>query len=232
MVTQDHDNLNCAPPTVMEGPLLCIHHIGPGYAVIEKQSGLLSVPGRGPHKIDSVQYRVRQAFPKATGPITPHRLDQDTSGLIVVALNAESHRTLAKQFQDRKVGKSYLARVEGQVSEDEGAVDLPLIVDWPNRPRQKVCYEKGRQARTLYRVLERTDDNTLLELRPITGRSHQLRVHAATPRDQGGLGCPILGDSLYGDPTLAPRLLLHASHLAFWEPKTGDWLKFSSPAPF
>ena len=231
-MTEGHNSLDFSPPTVREGPLLCIHHIGPGYAVLEKVSGLLSVPGHGPEKIDSIQYRVKQAFPKSTGPISPHRLDQDTSGLIIVALNPLAHRHFATQFQDRKVEKTYLARVEGVITEEGGEIDLPLIVDWPKRPRQKVCYEEGRPAQTRYRVLQRSENNTLVEFQPITGRSHQLRVHAATPRESGGLGCPILGDSLYGNPKLAPRLLLHASHLAFAEPKTNSWLQFDSPSPF
>lgn len=113
-------------------------------------------------------------------------------------------------------------------------MDLPLIVDWPNRPRQHVNFELGKPARTLWRVVawSRGRVHARVELGPLTGRTHQLRVHAATARLAGGLGVPILGDLLYGDPSSAPRLMLHASHLAFWEPFLGDWRKFSSDAPF
>lgn len=202
------------------------------YVVIDKPAGLLSVPGRGEEKRDSISFRVRQVFPQATGSISVHRLDMETSGLLVMALHARAHRALSRQFEARKTGKAYIAVLDGVVEEDEGAVDLPLIVDWPSRPRQKVDYETGRPARTLYRVIERGETTTRVEFRPVTGRTHQLRVHAATSRKQGGLGCPILGDTLYGRAESAPRLLLHAAHLAFWEPVTGEWRKFSSPPPF
>jgi tRNA pseudouridine32 synthase/23S rRNA pseudouridine746 synthase len=190
------------------------------------------VPGRGPDKQDSIASRVRAAFPEADGPISVHRLDLDTSGLMVLALTREAHRALSIQFMKRKTGKTYAAILDGRVADDRGAVDLPLIVDWPNRPRQMVDHERGRPARTLYAVTGRDGDRTRVEFRPVTGRSHQLRVHAATPRDAGGLGAPILGDPLYGDPTAAPRLHLHADMLAFWDPTTHEWVKFESPAPF
>jgi tRNA pseudouridine32 synthase / 23S rRNA pseudouridine746 synthase len=220
------------PPDLAQGPLLCILHQGPDYLVIDKPAGVLSVPGRGDEKQDSISYRVRQVFPQASGSISVHRLDMDTSGLLVMALHARSHRGLSRQFEARKVGKSYIAVLDGVVEEEEGEVDLPLRVDWPNRPRQMVCHEDGKPAKTLYRVLERGETTTRIEFRPETGRTHQLRVHAAAPRTQGGLGCPILGDTLYGDASKASRLLLHAAHLAFWEPVTGDWKKFTSPPPF
>jgi tRNA pseudouridine32 synthase/23S rRNA pseudouridine746 synthase len=202
------------------------------YAVIDKPSGLRTVPGRGDDATDSVEIRAREAFPDATGPLIVHRLDIETSGLLVIGLTRPAHARLSKQFMQRKVGKTYAAVLDGVVTDDEGAVDLPLRVDWPNRPRQIVCHDEGRAARTLYRVVERTETTTRVSFRPITGRTHQLRVHAATPREDGGLGCPILGDTLYGDPDAAPRLLLHADHLAFWEPGEHEWVKFTSPAPF
>lgn len=223
---------------------LCVHSVGVGYVITDKPSGLPSVPRRGadvePLLEDSVQSRIRLAFPDAEGPVSVHRLDVDTSGLIACALDREVHRALSRQFMHRKVGKTYTAVLIGHVEQDEGEIDLPLIVDWPNRPRQMVSYEHGKPGRTLYRVVERFTDRgeprTRVEFRPVTGRTHQLRVHAVTPASQGGLGCPIAGDTLYGDPARVPeeadRLLLHADHLSFWEPITGDWVKFDSPAPF
>ena len=205
-------------------------------AVINKPPGLLSVPGRGADHKDCVQARVFDEFPTATGPITVHRLDMDTSGLIVVALNAKTHAALSLQFMERRVSKRYIAVLDGHVASDTGAVDLPLIVDWPNRPRQMVCHDTGKPAVTEYRVLERTTgdgrERTRIEFTPVTGRSHQLRVHAATLVALGGLGCPIAGDTLYGDPSTASRMLLHASVLAFTEPVTNESLRFQSDAPF
>jgi tRNA pseudouridine32 synthase/23S rRNA pseudouridine746 synthase len=231
---------SAAPPLVVPpadlsaGPLLCVLHCSQehGYVVIDKPAGMLSVPGRGEEKRDSISFRVRQVFPQASGSISVHRLDMETSGLLVMALHARAHRGLSRQFEARKIGKSYIAVLEGIVETDEGKIELPLIVDWPNRPRQKVDYDEGRPSKTLYRVLERGELTTRVEFRPVTGRTHQLRVHAAAPREQGGLGCPILGDTLYGDAASAPRLLLHAAHLSFWEPVTGNWMKFDSPPPF
>ncbi len=208
---------------------LCVLHVEKSFVMVEKVAGMLSVPGRGEHKRDSVTTRMFEIFPDATGPVNVHRLDMETSGLMVFALNKPAHRALSRQFMHRKTGKSYLAWLDGIVEEDEGKVELPLIVDWENRPHQMVCYERGRNAQTLYRVLERDLDRgiTKVEFRPITGRTHQLRVHAATPRAEGGMGCPILGDSLYGDITKAPRLMLHAAMLAFWDPDDGTWRKFT-----
>lgn len=207
---------------------LCVLHVGKSFVVIEKPAGMLSVPGRGEHKQDSVTTRVMEVFTEATGPVNVHRLDMETSGLMVFALNRLAHRALSRQFKHRKTGKAYIAILDGLIVEDEGKIDLPLIVDWENRPRQMVCHERGKKARTLYRVLRRDEERgmTTVEFRPETGRTHQLRVHAATRREEGGLGCPILGDSLYGDVTKAPRLMLHANMLAFWDPDDGEWRKF------
>lgn len=223
-----------------------------GYAVINKPEGLPSVPTRADPDAPNVASEIARLYPDATGPLIVHRLDIETSGLMVVALTRAVHRTLSRQFMKRKVGKSYVAVLAGVVDRDEGSVDLPLIVDWPNRPRQRVDFAHGRPCRTLYRVIERHDDRTRVAFRPLTGRTHQLRVHAATPRCQacltptddfadkthrcgwpprGGLGAPILGDSLYS-LTDAPRLLLHADSLGFFHPATGTWLTFRSPAPF
>ena len=216
----------------MSQTALDIVHVGDAYVVVNKPSGLHSVPGRGPDKQDSVRSRVMAAFPNADGPVSVHRLDLDTSGLMVLALTRDAHRALSKQFMNRKTGKTYDAILDGALADDRGAVDLPIIVDWPNRPRQMIDHENGRPARTLYAVTERDGGRTRVQFRPITGRSHQLRLHAATPPDAGGLGAPILGDPLYGDPTAAPRLMLHAEMLAFWDPTTHEWVKFECPAPF
>ncbi|GAB4550981.1 MAG: hypothetical protein Tsb0013_12910 [Phycisphaerales bacterium] len=258
-------------PPVPRG--LCVHHAEASFAVVEKPAHLPSVPARGadedPRLADSVQTRARAAFPEATGPITVHRLDMDTSGLIVVALDPEAHRNLSKQFQNRRTGKGYLALLDGVIDPalpKEGAIDLPLIVDWPNRPRHHVNFEMGKPARTLYRVLGierwRDRDVTRVSFRPLTGRTHQLRLHAAAAIDlarpgpieptiveqtrtsgkreplaetiPGGLGLPILGDTLYADEgEAAPRLMLHAEHLAFWHPvEGGRWMKFHAPIDF
>lgn len=202
------------------------------WVVVDKPVGLLSVPGRGEHKRDSVVTRVLELYPTATGSISVHRLDQDTSGLLVLALNPAAHRSLSRQFMHRKTGKRYEAILDGEVEGESGAVELPLVVDWPNRPRQMVSFEHGRPARTLWRVTAREPGRTRVELRPETGRTHQLRVHAATPRAEGGIGAAILGDPLYTRPVRAERLMLHAAMLAFFDPLTGEWLKFESPAPF
>lgn len=199
------------------------------FVVIDKPSGMLSVPGRSLGKEDCVRARVQQMYPHAAGPLTVHRLDLETSGLIVLALDPDAHRHLSLQFEKRKVVKRYLALLEGDLPTDEGAVMLPLAKDWPNRPKQKVDFEEGKPARTAYRVLKRFGHATRVEFMPTTGRSHQLRVHAAHPQ---GLDAPILGDPLYGDSSLAPRLMLHASGLELTDPATGERVSLTSDAPF
>ncbi len=202
------------------------------FVVLVKPPGLLSVPGRGEDKQDCVASRIQALYPLATGSITVHRLDFDTSGVMVYALNPSAHRALSRQFMHRKVGKSYDALLAGDLQGDEGEVDLPLIVDWPNRPRQMVCYDHGKPAKTLWRVTDRTQGRTRVEFRPVTGRTHQLRVHAVTPTEKGGMGAPILGDPLYGDPTAHPRMCLHAKMLSFWHPTTGKWVVYEQDAEF
>ncbi len=212
--------------------LLCVRSAGPHFVIIDKPAGLRSVPGRGEEKLDSVETRVRAVFNRPDGPVSTHRLDIETSGLIVVALDRPTHRSINRQFEQRKVGKRYVALLDGDVDGESGSVELPLRADWPNRPRQMVCHAEGRPSKTLWRVIGRERGRTRVELRPETGRTHQLRVHAATPADAGGLGAPIAGDTLYGDPTNAPRLLLHADMLGFWSPQTGEWVRHVSEAPF
>ena len=195
--------------------------------VVDKPSGLLSVPGRRPEHADCVAARVRARFPEATGPLTVHRLDMDTSGLIVLALDPTTHRALSRLFQEREVSKRYEAVVDGRARPDEGTISLSLRLDLDNRPYQIVDEQRGRPALTRWRVLARGDRWTRVEFVPHTGRTHQLRVHAAV-----GLGCPIRGDLLYGDPTSAPRLQLHATTLSLRHPATGVQIEWHSPPTF
>lgn len=193
--------------------------------VVGKPAGLLSVPGRGEGKDDCLINRLRGAFPTV---LLVHRLDQDTSGVMVFGLTPHAQRTLAKQFEDRKVKKTYVARLSGRLEPKTGTVDLPLIVDWPNRPRQKVDHDQGRPALTEWRVIRASDAETRVRLFPLTGRSHQLRVHMAET------GHPILGDPLYATGAAAdhPRLMLHAESLRLRHPDSGVQVSFSQPAPF
>jgi tRNA pseudouridine32 synthase/23S rRNA pseudouridine746 synthase len=213
---------------------LSILHSTPRYAIIVKPSGLLSVPGKT--IADCVAARVQAHFPNATGPLTVHRLDMETSGLIVFGLDAAAQRDLSMQFERRSVDKRYIAVLDGLVERDEGEISLPLRGDLSRRPIQIVDFVQGSPSITRYRVLARMDNTTRVEFTPITGRSHQLRVHSAAPREigglPGGLACPIIGDPLYGDKASAPRLLLHASFLAFNEPESSTRVEFSSQPPF
>lgn len=192
--------------------------------VINKPAGMLSVPGKG--DADSVYHRLRILYPEATGPIIVHRLDMATSGLLLAAKTKEAHQNLQAQFKNRTIQKRYIALLEGEVPQDEGEIRLPLCPDPLDRPRQIVSEEFGKPALTHYRVLERTSGKTLIAFYPQTGRTHQLRVHAAHPL---GLHCPILGDELYGRK--AERLYLHAEYLAFTHPITSERIEIQkSPA--
>ena len=215
---------------------LDILHATDRYAVIVKPSGLLSVPGKT--IADCVAARVQAHFPNATGPLTVHRLDMETSGLIVFGLDPAAQRDLSMQFERRSVEKKYIAVLAGVLDRDEGEITLPIRADLSRRPLQIVDFVQGSASTTRYRVISRdaAQRTTRIEFTPITGRSHQLRLHSAAAREidgkPGGLGMPILGDPLYGDPSSAPRLLLHASYLAFDEPGTGKRVEFVSEAPF
>lgn len=203
-------------------------HVDGALLVINKPSGLLSVPGRGEEKHDSLIARVQLEFPDA---LIVHRLDMETSGLLVLARSKEMHRRLSILFQNRKVDKRYVAIVEGMLQPARGKVDLPINVDWPNRPLHRVDHEAGKPALTRYRVLshDAATGGSRVELEPETGRTHQLRVHMQA------LGHPILGDGLYAPPTAlakAERLLLHAETLSFRHPVTDETLRFHCPAPF
>jgi tRNA pseudouridine32 synthase/23S rRNA pseudouridine746 synthase len=204
-----------------------ILHAGPAYVVIDKPSGMLAVPGKGADKADCAAARVREAFPDATGPLIVHRLDMETSGLMVLGLTADAQRALSMQFERREVQKQYTALVGGLVDADAGVVDLPLRADLDRRPIQIVDHERGKPALTRWRVRSRETDRTRLELTPEAGRTHQLRVHMAT-----GLGRPILGDSLYGVADGADRLMLHATGLSLIDPESGRRVSCESPAPF
>lgn len=212
-----------SPPT---HPWLDILHQDKDIIVLNKPSGLLSVPGRAPAHNDSTYSRVLAQYPDAK---IVHRLDMATSGVIVVALLRSAESELKRQFRDRETAKTYYARVAGHVKADTGTVDLPLICDWPNRPKQKVDHRVGKASQTHYEVVSRAQRSSLVKLTPITGRSHQLRVHMMA------LGHPILGDGFYADPLanrLASRLLLHAQSLTINHPYTKVPMTFSCEAPF
>lgn len=204
---------------------LDILHEDAHLVVVNKPAGLLSVPGRGAHLADCLLVRVQAVFPDA---LLIHRLDRDTSGVIVFALTAHAQRHVSMQFEKRSTKKSYVARVDGLLEPNTGVVDLPLIVDWPNRPLQKVCHETGKPAVTEWRVTKRDEHETRVRLTPKTGRSHQLRVHMLA------LGHPILGDPLYatGSALEHPRMMLHSEELRLKHPESGKSMKFRAPAEF
>jgi tRNA pseudouridine32 synthase/23S rRNA pseudouridine746 synthase len=194
--------------------------------VLNKASGLLTVPGRLAEHKDCLQYRVQSVLPTAT---IVHRLDMATSGIIIMALNKPAHVEISRQFEKRLTEKSYVARVYGKVQHQSGSVEKSLICDWPNRPKQKVDEEHGKKALTHYEVIEYQDNNTLIRLTPVTGRSHQLRVHMLS------IGHPILGDRLYAHDqalTSSPRLQLHANVLTLAHPKSQEKLTFKVDCPF
>ena len=193
--------------------------------VAEKPAGLLSVPGRLPENKDCLITRLQTDYSDA---LTVHRLDMATSGLMVFARGAEAHRTLSKAFAERRVSKRYIAVVAGRL-QGQGEVDLPLITDWPNRPRQMVDHDMGKPSLTRWRGLEAAEGTTRVELEPVTGRSHQLRVHMMA------IGHPIVGDVFYAPAdieVLSPRLLLHAERLSLPHPVSGERMDFRAPVPF
>ena len=207
-----------------QGPLAILHH-DHELLLVDKPSGLLSVPGKGEHLADCLIARVQAVFAEA---LLVHRLDRDTSGVMVFALTRHAQRHLGLQFEKRQVKKTYIARVFGRVGEKTGTVDLPLIVDWPNRPLQHVDFENGKQAVTDWRVLKYEENATRVRLFPQTGRSHQSRVHMRE------IGHPILGDPFYatGEAREAKRLMLHAESLRLRHPDGGKGLTFKAKCPF
>lgn len=212
---------NYAPP---DTPLTVLHEDAE-VIVVEKPAGLLSVPGKGPGLADCLLARVQAGFPQA---LLVHRLDRDTSGVMIFAQTPHAQRHLGLQFEKRMVQKTYVARVWGVPSEPSGTVDLPLIVDWPNRPRQMVDHARGRPAQTDWRLMKDEGETARLQLKPHTGRSHQLRVHCLA------LGHPILGDPFYatGPARDFPRLMLHSLELRFKHPEGGRSMKLRAPVPF
>jgi len=191
--------------------------------VAVKPAGLLSVPGRGPDKQDCLSARVQAHFPDT---LVVHRLDMATSGLMLFARGAEMQRKLSMMFQDRVMDKRYIAVCAGKLEHPQGEIDLPIAPDWANRPLQRIDVEIGKPSLTRYRLLLQESDRSRVELEPVTGRTHQLRLHLTS------LGHPILGDALYGDEDSAPRLLLHAFMLRFTHPISGELLTFEHEPSF
>ena len=210
-----------APPT---DPLNILYEDS-NVLTVEKPAGLLSVPGKTEDLSDCLLSRVQIAFPDA---LLVHRLDRDTSGVMVFGMTLHAQRHLSMQFEKRLVKKTYIARVSGKVAEKSGEIDLPLIVDWPNRPLQKVCHETGRSAFTEWMRLNVGYGESRLRLKPKSGRSHQLRVHCLA------MGHPILGDPLYAPDTADgyPRMMLHAEELRLNHPENSKGMKFRVKAPF
>ena len=204
---------------------LDVIHLDHELLLVNKPSGLLSVPGRGPLLADCLISRIQADYPTA---LLVHRLDRDTSGVMVFALSPHAQRHLGLQFEKRQTQKTYVARVWGQMVEQSGTVDLPIIVDWPNRPRQMICHETGRAAQTDWQVIKSGPQETRVKLSPKTGRSHQLRVHMLA------LGHPILGDPFYGTPEsqAATRLMLHSHRLRLRHPDGGEMMDFRAKIPF
>lgn len=216
--------LHYDPP---KDPYLDIIYHDDHILVVNKPSGLLSVSGNAPQFLDSAMWRIKEKY----GFCEPaHRLDMSTSGLMIFAMSKLADRELKRQFREREPKKHYQALLWGHMKEDKGIVDLPLICDWENRPRQKICFNTGKKATTEFNVLARLPNyTTRVKLTPITGRSHQLRLHMLA------LGHPILGDKFYAHPNakaLSPRLCLHAEYLQITHPKTQEIMAFSSPVPF
>jgi len=217
-----NNSFQYCPPS---GPVTVIYR-DDELLLVDKPTGLLSVPGKAEDHKDCLETRVKATFPEA---LLVHRLDMDTSGLMVFAMTRASQRHLGLQFERRHVEKTYRAEVWGEVSPDDGEVDLPLIVDWPNRPLQKICAETGKLAQTRWSVISRTERVTALKLMPKTGRSHQLRVHMLA------IGHPILGDRFYATGAAlaaSDRLMLHAESLTIYHPDGGKRVKFKASCPF
>lgn len=220
---------NYEPP---KEPYLDVLYIDDQLLILNKQSGLLSVPGKSPDHKDCLESRAIEAYKDA---LIIHRLDMETSGVIALARNKKTQGLISKQFARRQTQKTYIARLFGHLETDTGSIDLPLICDWPNRPKQMVDYENGKDALTHYKVLKREAPSaggpavTRVEFTPITGRSHQLRVHALS------MGHPILGDNLYGEKasqTAAKQLQLHAKTLTLFHPGLKEAMTFEAPLRF
>jgi len=219
MLTGMHVDKNPLLKNPAEGKNLEIVFQDEDVVVVNKPAGLLSVPGKSIK--DSVYTRIKAQFPQASGSLIIHRLDMATSGLLMLALNERAHKHIQQQFIDKKVSKRYVAIIDGKLDKTSGEIRLPLCVDFNDRPRQMVCFEHGKYAETHWQVIEEIAGKTKLFLYPITGRTHQLRMHCAHP---DGLNIPIIGDGLYG--VSANRLHLHAQRLSFLHPRTKEQLTF------
>lgn len=212
-----------APPL---DPYLSVLHVDEDVLVLLKPGGLLSVPGKPAEHADCLEARAQKLYP---GAMTVHRLDRETSGIVVMGLNRRAHAHISLQFEKRRTGKSYVARVWGRVEGERGHIDLPIACDWPNRPKQMVDHERGRSAQTGWEVIGREENATRVRLTPATGRSHQLRVHMLS------LGHPILGDNFYAHTQAleaADGLQLHAEMLSFFHPADEGERFFTSPCSF
>ncbi|MCK5819116.1 MAG: RluA family pseudouridine synthase [Psychromonas sp.] len=208
-------------------PYLDIIYQDEDIIVLNKPAGLLSVPGREHKHKDSLALRILRVWPKAC---VVHRLDLATSGIIILAMNKSAQSHMGKQFQQKRIHKTYFARVEGVIKEDHGFVDLPIRCDWDNRPRQIVDFEQGKCSQTQWEVVTRESQNTLVKLTPLTGKTHQLRVHMQQ------IGHPILGDDFYATPlgkkASPDRLALHASGITLTHPTTQKRITFNCASPF
>jgi tRNA pseudouridine32 synthase/23S rRNA pseudouridine746 synthase len=214
-----------ASPQPAAGDLVILFE-DPHLLVVDKPAGLLSVPGRLPEHQDSIQTRAARHYPQA---LVVHRLDCATSGVMLLAKTKAAQSELSRQFRERETAKEYIAITYGDCPADQGDIDLPLIADWPNRPKQKICFEHGKPSLTRYELLARYGQRNRLRLIPVTGRSHQLRLHTQA------LGMPILGDTFYAPPhiqAMSPRLLLHATSLEFRHPATDHGIRIQSALPF
>jgi tRNA pseudouridine32 synthase/23S rRNA pseudouridine746 synthase len=210
------------PPS---GPVPVLYECA-DFLIVDKPSGLLSVPGKAAGHADCLESRLQARY---IGARIIHRLDAHTSGIMVIALKKKAHRHIGLQFERRHIAKTYIADIWGQPEDESGDINLPLICDWPNRPMQMVDHETGKAAQTMWEITERRADHTRVLLTPKTGRSHQLRVHMRE------LGHPILGDNLYAHDeafAAAPRLCLHASTLELYAPTGGERLSFTAECPF
>ena len=208
---------------------ITIIHRESSFVVVDKPGGLLAVPGRGPDKQDCVVNRVKKLIPEMIDQPAVHRLDMDTSGLMVLAVDRQTHRILCRRFEERLVAKRYIALLDGIVESDSGRIELPFRLNPDNRPFQVYDPHQGKLGITLWKKLSTEKKRTRVEFTPITGRTHQLRVHSA---HELGLGTPIVGDRLYGNGSEGDQMLLHACSLEFMHPITGEDLRFNSPIPF
>ena len=215
--------------TILESTTIDIVYKDDSILLVNKPGGLLSVPGRGPDKQDCLVTRLKEKFPELPEQPAVHRLDMHTTGLMLLAMNESAHRNLSKQFNYRLIIKRYIAVVQGQVQGESGTIELAFRLDTENRPYQVYDPVNGKLGTTLWKKISADPSGTRIEFTPLTGRTHQLRLHAAHPE---GLGVPIVGDYLYGNGQDGEPMLLHACYLSFRHPVTGTSCEFRSAPPF